>query len=155
MAARRTDVASRAIAAPPERLYRAFVDPTALAAWLPPAGMRGRIERFDPRPGGGYRMTLTYVDPEHSTAGKTAEHEDVVEARFAELVPDERIVQLVEFESDDPAFAGVMRMTWSLSPVPGGTEVTFLCEDVPPGISAEDHAEGLNASLENLAEFIE
>lgn len=58
----RTDRAARVIAAPLERVYAAFVDPDALIAWLPPDGMSGRFERFDARPGGSYRMVLTYAD---------------------------------------------------------------------------------------------
>jgi uncharacterized protein YndB with AHSA1/START domain len=82
--------------------------------------MKGHIDAFDAREGGIYRMTLTYNAATHSTPGKTAEHSDAVRGRFLELVPDMRIVQLVEFESEDPAFAGAMTMTWSLAAVPGG-----------------------------------
>ena len=87
--------------------------------------------------------------------GKTSEHSDVVEGKFLELVPDERVVQLVEFESENPAFVGAMTMTWSLAAVPGGTEVTILCENVPEGIRQEDHDAGLRSTLENLAAFTE
>lgn len=72
-----------------------------------------------------------------------------------ELVPDERIVQLVEFDSDNPAFAGAMTMTWTLAAVPGGTNVTILCANVPEGILQEDHDAGLRSTLENLAAFAE
>jgi hypothetical protein len=61
----------------------------------------------------------------------------------------------VEFESDDPAFAGTMKMTWSLAPVAEGTEVTVVCENVPNGIRKEDHDTGLRSTLENLASFTE
>jgi uncharacterized protein YndB with AHSA1/START domain len=77
-------------------------------------------------------MSLTYVGSDHSQRGKTSEHTDVVRARFLELIPDERIVQLIEFESEDPAFAGPMTITWSLADVPAGTEVTVLCGAMPP-----------------------
>jgi len=88
----RTDKASRVITAPPDRVYAALVDPDALAAWLPPAGMSGRFERFDARPGGSYRMVLTYTDA--STAGgKATADSDVVEARFVEIVGGKRVVQ--------------------------------------------------------------
>ena len=96
-------------------------------------------------------MRLTY---EGEGVGKTTSDSDVVDARFVELTPDARVVQEVEFESDDPAFAGTMVMTWSLEPVDGGTLVTFRADDVPPGISAEDHAAGFAASLENLAAYV-
>ena len=63
-------------------------------------------------------------------------------------------MQLVEFDSNDPAYAGAMKMTWTLTAVPDGTEVAILCEDVPEGIRQEDHAAGLKSTLENLAAFV-
>lgn len=146
----RTDTASRIVEAPPSAVYRAFIDPAALAAWLPPKGMHASIDAFDPRAGGAYRMTLRYEEPS-GVHGKTSDDSDVVEGRFVELVPDERIVQAVTFESDDPAFAGEMTMRWLLDPVPEGTRVSIVCENVPAGISAEDHQTGLASTLENLA----
>src|SRR5918992_6229047 len=96
----RTDTASRVIAAPPNRVYAALVHPEALTAWLPPVGMSGRFERFDARPGGSYRLVLTYADA--STArGKITADSDIVEARFLEVVPGVRVVQAVDFVSDD------------------------------------------------------
>jgi uncharacterized protein YndB with AHSA1/START domain len=150
----RTDTARRIICATPEAIYDAFVDPEAQARWLPPTGMTGKFEAFDPRPGGHYRLTLTYTGA-HVGAGKSADDADRVAGRFVELVPGERIVQTADFESDDPAFAGTMTMIWSLRSVPGGTEVTIEAFDVPPGISAEDHAQGMASTLANLAAFLE
>jgi uncharacterized protein YndB with AHSA1/START domain len=150
----RVDADSRVIAAPPERVYKALIDPEALAAWLPPAGMSGRFERFDARPGGSYRLVLTYAEPSASR-GKSTADSDIVEARFVELVPGVRVVQAVEFESSDPANAGTMTMTWELTPVDAGTRVDIRAEDVPSGISAEDHAAGLNSSLANLGAYLE
>ena len=150
----RTDTASRAIAAPPEQVYAALVDRDALTTWLAPDGMTARFEHFDPRPGGSYLLTLTYLDASGSP-GKATADADVVEARFLELVPDERVVQAVDFHSDDPAFAGTMRMTWAVTPADGGALVTFTADDVPSGISAEDHAAGLASSLANLARYVE
>lgn len=122
---------------------------------MPPAGMVGRIDRFEPRAGGTYMMTLAYVDADHATAGKTTQSADVVRGRFVELLPNERIVQLVEFQSDDPAFAGEMKVTWSLRAVAEGTHVTVTCENVPVGIRREDHEAGLRSTLDNLAAFLE
>lgn len=148
----RTDSASRLVRADPARVFAALVDPEALIAWLPPVGMTGRFERFDPRPGGSYRLVLTYADP---GSGKTTAGTDVVEARFVDIVPDERVVQAADFVSDDPDFAGTMTMTWQLSAEDGGTRVSIRAEHVPPGISAEDHAAGLASSLANLADYVE
>ncbi|MGO4675246.1 SRPBCC family protein [Bosea sp. 2YAB26] len=151
----RTDSASRIVQASPQAIYRAFVDPKSLASWLPPRGMTGEILAFEPRVSGRYRMVLTYEASQHSGAGKTSENTDIVQGRFLELIPDERIVQSVEFVSEDPSFAGTMTMSWSLAPVGSGTEVTILCENVPAGIRQEDHDVGLRSTLANLAAFLE
>jgi uncharacterized protein YndB with AHSA1/START domain len=149
----RTDRASRVIAAPPERVYAAFVDPEALTAWLPPDGMTARFERFDPRPGGSYRLVLTYADAARAP-GKASADTDIVEARFVDVVPGERVVQAVDFVSDDPAYAGTMTMTWEVTGVDAGTRVDITADDVPGGISAEDHAAGLASSLTSLAAYL-
>ncbi|WFE26975.1 SRPBCC domain-containing protein [Solwaraspora sp. WMMD791] len=150
----RTDSAARVVAAPVARVYAALVDPDALAAWLPPQGMTGRFERFDARPGGGYRLVLTYVDAT-TAPGKATADSDIVEARFVDLVPGVRVVQAVDFVADDPAYAGTMTMTWEVTAVDGGTRVAIRAEDVPAGISAVDHAAGLASSLANLATYVE
>jgi uncharacterized protein YndB with AHSA1/START domain len=152
---KRTDSASRVIKASPQTIYNAFVDPSALVSWLPPKGMKGHIYKFDARAGGAYRMSLTYVGTEHSTQGKSSEHTDIVKGTFLEFAPNERIVQLVEFESDDPVFAEEMIMTWTLAAIPDGTTVTVFCENVPEGIRKEDHDAGLRSTLENLAVYTE
>lgn len=152
---KRIDSASKVIKASPGTIYKAFVDPSALVSWLPPKGMTGHIHEFDARIGGSYRMSLTYMETDHATQGKTLEHADIVKGQFLEFIPNERIVQLVEFESDDPIFAGEMTMTWTLTVVPEGTAVTIVCENVPEGIQKEDHDIGLRSSLENLAAFTE
>ena len=150
----RTDTASRVIAATPDRVYAALVDPEALVVWLPPAGMTGTFERFDARSGGSYRMVLTYADASAS-GGKATADTDIVESRFIDLVPGVRVVQAVDFVSDDPAYAGTMTMTWQVTAVEAGTRVDIVAEDVPDGISAEDHAAGLSSSLANLADYVE
>ena len=150
----RTDRASQVIAAPLGRVFAALVDQEALTAWLPPGGMTARFERFDPRPGGSYRLVLTYTGESHRP-GKASADSDVVEVRFVDVVPDVRVVQAVDFESDDPMFAGTMTMTWEVSAVDGETRVDITAADVPDGISAEDHAAGLASSLANLAAYLE
>jgi predicted GNAT family N-acyltransferase/uncharacterized protein YndB with AHSA1/START domain len=150
----RTDTASRTIAAPLDRVYAALVDPEALAAWLPPTGMSGWFEHFDARPGGSYRLVLTYADA--STApGKATADSDITEARFVEIVPGVRVVQAVEFVSEDPAYAGTMAMTWEVNETEGGTRVDMRADDVPSGISAEDHAAGMASSLANLDAYVQ
>ena len=150
----RTDRGSRVIAAPPGRVWAALVAPEALLAWLPPGEMTGRFERFDARPGGSYRMVLTYSDAS-GAPGKATADSDIVEARFIDIVPGERVVQAVDFVSDDPANAGTMTMTWQVTPVEAGTRVDIIAEDVPDGISADDHAAGLASSLTKLAAYLQ
>ena len=99
-------------------------------------------------------MRLSYNEPDHSP-GKTSGNTDEVEVRFLELIADKRIEQVVTFESQDPAYAGGMKMTWVFAAVSQGTEVTVRCENVPEGIRPEDHQAGLTSTLENLAEFTE
>lgn len=150
----RIDTASRLIAAPPARIYAALTDAEAVASWLPPQGMTGRIIAFDPVPGGRFALALTYDDPAAHGLGKTDADSDVTEGRFLALEPDRRVVQTAMFESDDPAFAGEMRLTWRLDAQDGGTCVTIIAEDVPSGIGAQDHADGLASSLANLAAHV-
>jgi uncharacterized protein YndB with AHSA1/START domain len=149
----RTDTASRVIKAPLTRVFAALVDREALVEWLPPSGMTGRFDHFDARPGGSYRMVLTYTDP-LALSGKTFADSDIIEGRFVEIEPDVRVVQAVDFASDDPSFGGTMTMTWTVTRVDGGTRVELRAHDVPPGISARDHEDGMNSSLDNLATYI-
>jgi uncharacterized protein YndB with AHSA1/START domain len=146
---------SRIIKAPREDLYRAFTDPAALAVWLSPGEMTGKVHEFDARVGGGYRMSLFYTPSEQVHRGKTSEREDRFTARFLELTPPTRIVQTITFDSVDPAFAGVMTMVVTFEDRDGGTEVSILFEHIPPGIRPEDNEAGTRSSLEKLARYIE
>ena len=142
------------IAASADRVFAALVDRDALEVWLPPSGMSATFERFDAVPGGSYRLVLTYDDAT-AAPGKTSAEADVVEARFVEIVPGERVVQAVDFVAEDPAFAGTMTMTWTVEPTEHGTRVEIVADDVPDGITAEDHAAGMASSLDNLARHVE
>jgi uncharacterized protein YndB with AHSA1/START domain len=146
---------SRLIKARREELYEAFIDPAALVAWLPPAEMTGVVHEFDARVGGGYRMSLFYPPNERSFRGKTADREDMVNVRFVELRPPRRIVEAVNFATTDPAFFGEMTVVVTFDDVPGGTEVTILCQNLPPGLRAEDNEAGSRLSLEQLARRFE
>ncbi|MDF0490072.1 SRPBCC domain-containing protein [Sphingomonas sp. H39-1-10] len=149
-----THTTSRIILATQRAIFRAFFDPEVLVNWRPPTGMSAELHAFDPRPGGGYRMTLAYEDPS-SRPGKTAVGRDVVHARFLEIYPEERIVEAITFETDYPAFSGTMTLTTTMRPVTGGTKVTFLAENVPEGIAQEDHLKGMESTLKNLANLLE
>ncbi|MBS0528061.1 MAG: SRPBCC family protein [Proteobacteria bacterium] len=149
------DWGERVIKASPQIIYRALLDPEAVAVWRAPAGMTCRVEAFDPREGGAFRLALSYGTALREARGKTSDDTDVVEGRFLELIPNERVVEQVEFVSNDPAFAGQMTIATVLAAVPDGTGVTIVCEGVPPGISGDDHHKGITSTLANLAAFAE
>lgn len=152
--AARVDAASRSIRAPAERVYRAFAEPGAMEQWLPPGDMTGTMLHFDFRPGGSYRMRLAYP-ADQAGSGKTTAEADEVEVALTRIEAGRCIEQAVVFESEDPAFSGVMRMIWAFEDEGEGTRVSIRAEDVPTGISPRDHQAGLNASLANLAVFVE
>lgn len=122
--------------------------------WLPPSTMTGRALEYDFREGGRYRIALTYDEAAPAGAGKTEGRTDVSNGRFLAIEPGRRIVQSVEFESTDAAFAGEMLLSWLFEPTAAGTKVTIKAENVPAGISQTDHDAGLRSSLENLAKFV-
>jgi uncharacterized protein YndB with AHSA1/START domain len=151
----RIDSASRIILAPRRDIYATFDSGEALMEWRRPASMTARIHHFEARTGGTYRMSLIYGGDAASGQGKSAELEDSFTGRFAERVADRSIVELIEFETEDAAFSGTMKMTTRLEDVAGGTRVTITCEDVPPGIGQADHLDGLREALANLAALLE
>jgi uncharacterized protein YndB with AHSA1/START domain len=146
---------SRVIRAPRMKVYQAFLDPEAVAAWLAPANMQIHVHTFDPREGGQFRISLTYQNPEDSHLGKTAQGTDTYHGRFVKLVPYEQIVEAIEFESPEPGYAGEMTMTVTLAEVEGGTEVALLYANVPAGIRPEDNEAGSRSSLQKLAALVE
>ena len=146
---------SRIIKAPSHAVYRACLDPDALAKWRVPDNMIARVHVFEAREGGTYQMSLTYKDPTQSPAGKTSADTDAFEGRFVELVADEKIVEAIAFESRDSEFAGEMKMTTRLTDAADGTDVTILCEGLPPGIRPEDNETGTRQSLQKLAALLE
>lgn len=146
---------SKFIKASPETVYRAFTDPVALAAWLAPGDMTGEVHRFDGRVGGGYEMSLYYPASEKTAQGKSSEREDRYTARFLELTPSKRIVQAITFDSADPAFSGEMLMEVTLEAEAGGTTVTIVFKNIPPGIRPEDNETGTELTLEKLARYVE
>lgn len=151
---RRTDEASRLIHAAPAKIYRACTEAEAVRTWRAPDGMTAEVHSFDPRPGGAYRMALTYAVPPEG-GGKSSADSDVFEGVFLALEPDRRIVEEVRFDTDDPAFAGAMQVITLIAPVNGGAEVTIRCENVPAGVSAEDHQTGIRSTLAKLAAYVE
>lgn len=144
----------RHIAAPRAAVYRALVDAGAVGRWMVPDGMTSVVHHFDAREGGTFRISLTYDAP--SGTGKTSAHTDTHHGRFVELVPDTRVVQTVEFETDDPALRGEMTMSFSLRDAAGGgTDLDAVHEHVPSGVPPSDNEIGWNMSLGKLAALVE
>lgn len=90
---------------------------------------------------------MAFIYDDGKSRGKSTENADIFEGRFVTLEPDSKIVEAVSFESDDPAFAGTMTITTTLVPVSDGTKVTFTAENVPSGISEQDHRGGMLSTL--------
>jgi len=146
---------TRLIKAPRRAVYEALLDREAVAQWLHPDGMSCRVQAFEPREGGGFRISLTYQEPGLAAAGKTEGATDTFEGRFVRLVPDEQVVEAIEFESADTSFAGTMTLTVSLEDAEGGTRLTWHHANVPPGIRPEDNEKGTRMTLDNLARLLE
>ena len=138
--------------APPEAVYAVLTDPVLGARWRVPDGMAVEVHEFDPRVGGAVRVSLTY---DGDGAGKTRGRTDTYRGRFVQLVPGSRVVEEDEFETNDPALAGIMRMTIELAPENGGTRVVAVHEGVPDAVREEDNAEGWRQALERLGGMVE
>jgi uncharacterized protein YndB with AHSA1/START domain len=134
----------RVLKAPPERVYRAFLDAEAMAKWLPPHGFTGKVHHLEAKVGGGYRMSFTSFTSgaSHSFGGE-----------FLELVPNERIRHTDKF--DDPNLPGTMHTTITLRGVSVGTELHVVQEGVPEAIPAEACHLGWQESLMLLAQLVE
>src|SRR5918994_885870 len=135
---------TRHIRAPRARVYRALLDPDSVQRWMVPDQMTSQVHSFDAREGGTFRISLTYDLP--TTAGKTTPQTDSFHGRFVRLVPDTEVVQTVEFETDDPTMQGEMTITYTLAAVDGGTQLTGLHENLPPGVSPADNELGWRMS---------
>ena len=137
---------STVLRAPRAAVYRALTDPAMIARWRFPDGMTSVVE---PQNDGGFRVTLTYEAPDGQ--GKTTARSDTSRARFTRLVPGELVVEVDEFETADPRFAGEMTMTITLDDHDGSTELKAVHEGVPPGVVPEDNELGWRMALERLA----
>jgi tRNA-Thr(GGU) m(6)t(6)A37 methyltransferase TsaA len=144
---------TRRIDAPRRRVYAALLDPEAVRQWMVPDGMTSEVHEFDARQDGAFRITLTYEAP--STTGKTTKQSDTFHGKFVELVPDTELVQVVEFETDDPAMQGESRIRYHLTDAGGGTELVAVHDDLPPGLSPADNELGWSLSIAKLARLVE
>ena len=134
----------RVLKAQPDRVYRAFLDPDAMAKWLPPHGFTGKVHQIDARVGGGYRMSFTNfgTGQSHSFGGT-----------YVELVPSERLRYTDRF--DDPNLPGEMNVTINLRKVVCGTELSIVQEGIPAVIPVEMCYLGWQESLSMLAHLVE
>jgi uncharacterized protein YndB with AHSA1/START domain len=139
--------------APRATVYRALLDPVAVAKWKVPDGMSCAVHRFEPREGGAFCVSLTYDAP--TGAGKTTARTDRYHGRFVKLVPNEQVVEALEFETDNPALRGEMIITTTLIDGEGGTDLVAVHEDLPPGLSPADNETGWRMSLAKLAALVE
>jgi uncharacterized protein YndB with AHSA1/START domain len=134
----------RVLAAPASRIYRAFLDPAALAKWLPPHGFTCTVHELDARVGGGYRMSFTNFSTGHSHS---------FGGKYLELVQDERIVHTDRF--DDANLPGEMRVTIALKPVSVGTDISIEQSGIPDAIPVEACYLGWQESLQLLAQLVQ
>ncbi len=139
--------------APRSAVYRALLDADAIAKWRVPAGMSSRVHEFDAREGGSFRISLSYDAPDRT--GKSASRTDTYHGHFARLVPDEQVVEALEFEAVDPALVGTMTMTTTLTDADGGTDVLVVHEGIPDSVPAADNETGTRMALANLARLVE
>src|SRR5712691_10287392 len=122
---------TRLINAPRASVYRALLDARAVAKWKVPTGMTSHVHAFDAREDGSFRISLTYDEP-------TA-HTDTYHGRFVKLVTNEQVVEVIEFETTDPALRGEMTITITLVDADGGTEIRAVHDGLPPGMSPADN----------------
>jgi len=134
----------RVLRTTPERLYRAFLDPDAMAKWLPPNGFTGKVHSMDAKVGGSYKMSFTNFTTGHSHS---------FGGEYLELVPNERIRHTDKF--DDPNMPGVMQVTIALKKVLVGTELNVTQEGIPDAIPVEACYLGWQESLTLLAQLVE
>lgn len=142
----------RHIRAPRARVYAALVTPADYQRWMVPDNMTSHIHELDARPGGRLRVSLTYTD---ASAGKSGSHTDTYHGRFVELVPGERVVQTIEFETAKPEMQGVMTITFALLDDLGGTRLSARHVGLPRGVKPSDNQLGWSMSLKKLAALCE
>jgi uncharacterized protein YndB with AHSA1/START domain len=141
------------INAPRASAYRALLDPRSMAKWKVPTGLTCVVHEFDAREGGGFRVSLTYEAP--AGAGNTTAHTDTYRGRFRTLVPYEQIVEVVEFETSDPALGGEMTITTTRTDAGSGTDLLAMHEALPPGLSSIDNELGWREALAKLTALVE
>lgn len=144
---------SNQIQAPRSRVYRALIDPVAIAIWMVPDDMTSHVHFCEAREGGSFRISLSYDAP--TTMGKTSAQTDTYHGHFVRLVPDKEVVEVMEFETADESMRGEMTVTFTLTDSQGGTRVDAVHDHLPSGLSAADNELGWRMSLEKLKSLVE
>jgi uncharacterized protein YndB with AHSA1/START domain len=144
---------SRHINALRSKVYRALVDADSISRWKVPDAMTIHIHEHDGREGGRFRISLTY--DESAGVGKTSERTDTYHGHYVTLVPDEKVVEVDEFESPDPLISAPMTISFTLTDEEGGTRLEAVHEGVPDSVPAADNELGWQMSLAKLAELVE
>ena len=144
---------SRHVNAPRAHVYRALLDAQAVATWMVPSGMTSHVHEFEARVGGSFRISLTYDAP--TGTGKTTAHTDTYHGHFVKLVPNEQVVEVMEFETADAAMRGEMTVTFTLTAADGGTDVLGVHDNLPPGVSPADNETGWRMALDKLAALVQ
>jgi uncharacterized protein YndB with AHSA1/START domain len=139
--------------APSPKVCRTLLDALAVAAWMVPTGMSSHVHAFDAREGGAFRISLTYDEP--TGTGKTTAQTDTFHGRFVKLVTNKQVVEVVEFETADPALRGEMTITISLADADGGTDILAVHDGLPRGLPLADNEAGWRSSLAKLAALVE
>ncbi|MFD3593593.1 SRPBCC domain-containing protein, partial [Nocardia sp. NPDC058640] len=140
------------INAPRSTVYRLLMDGDSVAAWMMPDGMSIEVHRFEPVEGGSFSLTLTYDQP--TEAGITQQH-DAYFGKFRSLVPDEQVVEVLEFVTEKPDMTGAQTITFTLADADGGTALDIVHEDVPAGLSAADNEASWQMALTKLGAMAE
>lgn len=144
---------SRHVNATRANVYRALLDARAVARWMVPDGMTSYVHEFDAREDGAFRISLTYDEP--TGTGKTNAHTDTYHGRFIKLMPNEQVVEVMEFETADDAMRGEMTVTFTLIDADGGTDVIAVHDNLPSGLSPADNETGWRMALDKLAALVE
>ena len=136
-----------------EAVYRALTDADAVRRWRVPEGMTSEAHAFEAWEGGEFRVSLTYKG--ETGTGKSTDRTDTYAGRFVELVENERVVEVLAFETEDPGMQGEMTITYTLRDEGGGTALSAVHAGLPPGVSEADNEVGWRMSLGKLAALVE
>jgi uncharacterized protein YndB with AHSA1/START domain len=141
------------VRAPRSVVYRLLLDPAAVTQWRVPDGMTSLVHQFEAHEGGAFRVSLSYDAPDRT--GKSHGHTDTYHGRFVTLVPDEQVVEELEFETGDPDLRGTMTMRTTLTDAADGTDIEVVHEGLPDKVPAADNELGTSMALAKLARLAE